>query len=76
VTELNAFVRFVVSNLDIEEILLMALDEIELYRRQLLMNVRVVEIAPIFHKFARGCFGLPRLNVFYEDGRAFVKTAL
>lgn len=39
------------------------------------MNVSVVEIDPIVHQFAEGYFGLPKLPVAYEDGRAFIERA-
>jgi len=32
-----------------------------------------VEIDPVVHRFAEDHFGLPRINVFHEDGRAFVE---
>jgi spermidine synthase len=38
--------------------------------------VSVIEIDPVVHKFARKYFGLPRLNVFYEDGREFVEKSV
>jgi Spermine/spermidine synthase domain len=39
------------------------------------MNVSIVEIDPIVHQFAEEYFGLPRLTVAYEDGRAFIERA-
>jgi len=39
------------------------------------INVTAVEIDPIVHQFAKKYFGLPKLNVFHEDGREFVKSA-
>jgi spermidine synthase len=39
------------------------------------LNVSVVEIDPVVHEFAEQYFGLPKLAVAYEDGRAFVERA-
>jgi spermidine synthase len=40
------------------------------------INVTAIEIDPIVHQFAEKYFGLPsKLNVFHEDGRAFIESA-
>jgi len=39
------------------------------------MNVTAIEIDPVVHRFAQRYFGLPDLNMFYEDGRRFVQRA-
>ena len=34
-----------------------------------------MEIDPIVHQFAESYFGLPKINVIYEDGRKFVEES-
>ena len=36
------------------------------------IDVTAVEIDPIVHQFAEDYFGLPKINVVYDDGRKFV----
>lgn len=40
------------------------------------VDVTVVEIDPVVHRFAEEYFRLPRLNVRHDDGRRFVETSV
>jgi len=39
------------------------------------INVTAIEIDPVVHEFAEKYFGLPKMNIVHEDGRAFVERS-